>query len=569
MTKRSRGRRRGGHPLKYGRLRGGAEPPTEAGVYPHQPKPPPQAGHIGGNGRRDDEPAELADRHFLGRRRRPTSASADARPARAAPATRPPRSAAGRSMPTGRRPRPRSPRRRVARAATRLRDLLQDHRRLVRDRRVVDVRPDAVELADRLAPAHERAVRLRRARRRARPPRAPPAPAPRATRDPARRGARRSPAGSRAPRRASRPRGHRSPSSPAVLLVSSHCLLPLLLPLRAIARLVVPVLDANTCLVLSQSATSGTQAMTVPRPPVFIGIRASRAVARHRRTLGTPWRPRSNQRSASSSRRRPSGPSATAISASCCRFTSPRSASARPASGWPVTLTLAASARAHAPDPAARRAPRRPRRAGRRWRRSSWRPACFSRRRARRPWSSWQPCSATWQSAPARPGRSCRSSRCWSRGRPPARDLTLRMSLYNLVGYVAAGLGALTVAALPRGPHASARADGGYALLFWLFALSGVRPGPPLRAAPGRPRAAARGRRPALPVAPPHLPHRRAVRARLVRRRLRPPEPPGLLALRPLRAHAGRHRRGVLRGPAAHGVLRPARGPGRRAGSGS
>jgi len=55
------------------------------------------------------------------------------------------------------------------------------------------------------------------------------------------------------------------------------------------------------------------------------------------------------------------------------------------------------------------------------------------------------------------------------------RDLTLRMSLYNLVGYVAAGLGALTVAALPpAGPHASAGGPGGYALLFWLFALSGA-----------------------------------------------------------------------------------------------
>ena len=48
------------------------------------------------------------------------------------------------------------------------------------------------------------------------------------------------------------------------------------------------------------------------------------------------------------------------------------------------------------------------------------------------------------------------------------RDLTLRMSLYNLVGYVASGLGALAVAALPGGDgHA------GYGLLFWLFALSG------------------------------------------------------------------------------------------------
>jgi len=44
------------------------------------------------------------------------------------------------------------------------------------------------------------------------------------------------------------------------------------------------------------------------------------------------------------------------------------------------------------------------------------------------------------------------------------RDLTLRMSLYNLVGYIASGLGALTVAALPAG---------NYGVLFWLFALSG------------------------------------------------------------------------------------------------
>ena len=36
------------------------------------------------------------------------------------------------------------------------------------------------------------------------------------------------------------------------------------------------------------------------------------------------------------------------------------------------------------------------------------------------------------------------------------RDLTLRMSLYNLVGYVAMGLGALVVAALPGGNSAAA-----------------------------------------------------------------------------------------------------------------
>ena len=54
------------------------------------------------------------------------------------------------------------------------------------------------------------------------------------------------------------------------------------------------------------------------------------------------------------------------------------------------------------------------------------------------------------------------------------RDLTLRMSLYNLVGYVASALGALTVSALPGGAgHADAAGPSGYGALFWLFALSG------------------------------------------------------------------------------------------------
>ena len=51
------------------------------------------------------------------------------------------------------------------------------------------------------------------------------------------------------------------------------------------------------------------------------------------------------------------------------------------------------------------------------------------------------------------------------------RDLTLRMSLYNLVGYVASALGALAVAALPGGEGDASGA--GYSILFWLFALSG------------------------------------------------------------------------------------------------
>ena len=54
------------------------------------------------------------------------------------------------------------------------------------------------------------------------------------------------------------------------------------------------------------------------------------------------------------------------------------------------------------------------------------------------------------------------------------RNLTLRMSLYNLVGYVASGLGALTVTALPRDVgHAGGAGTAGYGALFWLFALSG------------------------------------------------------------------------------------------------
>jgi hypothetical protein len=53
------------------------------------------------------------------------------------------------------------------------------------------------------------------------------------------------------------------------------------------------------------------------------------------------------------------------------------------------------------------------------------------------------------------------------------RDLTLRMSIYNLVGYVASGLGALAVAALPGGGHADGAGPAGYGILFWLFAVSG------------------------------------------------------------------------------------------------
>jgi MFS family permease len=61
------------------------------------------------------------------------------------------------------------------------------------------------------------------------------------------------------------------------------------------------------------------------------------------------------------------------------------------------------------------------------------------------------------------------------------RELTLRMSLYNLVGYVAMGLGALVVAVMPGsgGAGAGVSASAGetpwaYGPLFWLFAASGV-----------------------------------------------------------------------------------------------
>ena len=66
------------------------------------------------------------------------------------------------------------------------------------------------------------------------------------------------------------------------------------------------------------------------------------------------------------------------------------------------------------------------------------------------------------------------------------RDLTLRMSLYNLVGYVAMGLGALVVAVLP---------GSSYGPLFWLFASLGRRPGALVPAAAGRARPAPGERR--------------------------------------------------------------------------
>lgn len=61
------------------------------------------------------------------------------------------------------------------------------------------------------------------------------------------------------------------------------------------------------------------------------------------------------------------------------------------------------------------------------------------------------------------------------------RDLTLWMSLYNLVGYVASGLGALAVAAMPDGAGP----------LFWGFALAGAL------------QALLYARLPAVPVDPP------------------------------------------------------------------
>ena len=142
------------------------------------------------------------------------------------------------------------------------------------------------------------------------------------------------------------------------------------------------------------------------------------------------------------------------------------------------------------------------------------------------------------------------------------RDLTLRMSLYNLVGYVAAGLGALTVAALP---HAGAAGPDGSALLFWLFALSGGV------------QALLYARLPDVPVRPAAAGARRRPSRRFIYRIA------ALFALdsfaggfvlqsllvywlhTPLRARAGRDRRGVLRGPAAHGVLPPPGGLGRAA----
>ena len=50
----------------------------------------------------------------------------------------------------------------------------------------------------------------------------------------------------------------------------------------------------------------------------------------------------------------------------------------------------------------------------------------------------------------------------------PSARLTWQMSLYNVVGYAASGLGALSVALL------AGRGDEGYAPLFWIFAAGGV-----------------------------------------------------------------------------------------------
>ena len=138
------------------------------------------------------------------------------------------------------------------------------------------------------------------------------------------------------------------------------------------------------------------------------------------------------------------------------------------------------------------------------------------------------------------------------------RDLTLRMSLYNLVGDVASGLGALTVAALPE---ASGEAAAPVSLLFWLFALSGGLQALLYARLPdspcGRPRPApgASPRAASSTASLPSSPSTRSPAASSSRAS-------GLLALRALRARAGRHRRGVLRGPAAHGVLVPSRGLG-------
>lgn len=52
--------------------------------------------------------------------------------------------------------------------------------------------------------------------------------------------------------------------------------------------------------------------------------------------------------------------------------------------------------------------------------------------------------------------------------------LTMRMSLYNLVGYVAAGLGSLTVTLLASGNSSGGLSGTPYQALFWVFAGSGV-----------------------------------------------------------------------------------------------
>ena len=139
--------------------------------------------------------------------------------------------------------------------------------------------------------------------------------------------------------------------------------------------------------------------------------------------------------------------------------------------GLAVTLTLGASALLTAPDPAPGRAPREPRRP-RRARGASSLAAGVLLATARAPAlvvlaaMLGNVAVSTGETGPFLSIEQVLVARAAA-----GRDLTLRMSLYNLVGYVAAGAGR------PRGRGApasgEARRTPGTAPLFWLFALSG------------------------------------------------------------------------------------------------
>ena len=169
MTKRSRGRRGGGHLPDYAargnpcrQARGDARPdaagPRPRSGLPASPVSPTARGAHRRTREPGDETAEVTDGDLLGafaRRREDPAARGMPAPAsaRSGPA------AVTMSDPGSRRPTPSWPRLGEAMTPTRLPPGWADRRRIL-GRHLVDARPHAVELPDRFPPADERPVRL-------------------------------------------------------------------------------------------------------------------------------------------------------------------------------------------------------------------------------------------------------------------------------------------------------------------------------------------------------------------------------------------------------------------------